>query len=71
MSLKNVLLALSPYGNAKGITRERCATWTKNTEHGEFKTPPRPVGRRRLMQNKLASCLYDSPVLLPDYNTTL
>ena len=30
MSLKNVLLALSLYGDAKGIIRERCA----NFRHG-------------------------------------
>ena len=30
MSLKNVLQALSPHGNAKGITHEHCA----NFRHG-------------------------------------
>ena len=30
MTLNNVLLALSPYGNAKGIAHEHCA----NFRHG-------------------------------------
>ena len=48
------------------------STWTKKQNTASFfKTPPHSVGKRRLIQNKLTSSLYDSPVLLPDCNTTV